>query len=132
MRTFRGLSTDEFHLECKYSKYCEENGYGTTAYWLYDQLGNVVERDGYFCCEQDIYSNMDDWTLIATSKPLSSDADSELPDMSAAEESMTFQVLRRVPTVQIFAIIGVLSMVFYAFRAFLPQKKYEEIQDEAI
>jgi len=132
VRTFRGLSTDEFHLECRYSKYCEENGHGTTAYWLYDQRGNVVERDGYFCCEQDIYSNIDDWTLTATSKPLSSDADFEIPNMSAVEESMTFQVLRRVPTVQILAIIGGLSMVFYVFRAFLPQNKYEEIQDEAI
>jgi hypothetical protein len=219
VRTFRGLSTDEFHLECKYSKYCEENGHGTTAYWLYNQLGNVVERGGWFCCEQGIYSNIDDWTLIATSKPLSSDADLEIPDMSAVEESTTFQdscqdvegiisisgegdvrcsdiripshycnyplsryaarppegasydetttyamlcpvtlrnkcsineakciskgmsaveesttfqVLRRVPTVQILAIIGALSMVFCIFRAFLPQEKYEEIQDEAI
>jgi len=133
VRTFRGLSTDEFHLECKYSKYCEENGHGTTAYWLYDQRGNVVENSGFFCCEQ---RDIDDWTITATSTPLSADADFDISQTSvggfAVEESMTAKFLRNSPVLQTFAIIGVFSIIFSVFRAFLSQKKYEGIQDEEI
>ena len=87
MRTFRGLDTDEFHLECKESNYCKENGHGTTAYWLYDQRGNIVERSGFFCCSQ---RDIDDWTITSTYTSLSAD---DLQEISVGEdvvaESMT-------------------------------------------
>lgn len=62
VRSFEGLSTDEFHLECVYSAYCEERGRGTTAYWLHNQDGRIKSGGGYYCCDQREASG---WALTA-------------------------------------------------------------------
>jgi len=119
---FEGFANDEFHLECRYSRFCERRGLGSTAYWLVNQDGEAIKRSGYHCCSQ---KTMDGWTIEAESRVLS-----DQDHISASY--MIDEVFQFSSMVGIFAIIGLFSLLSSIFRAFCSEKKYEEIQDEVI